>query len=162
MKPARPSSSCGPRFFITGIAYFSVAMIQRVLDGGTLLSVLWQLIPYALLTTGEVLLSVTGLEFAYTQAPREMKGTIMSLWNLTVTIGNLLVALVAKLNVFESPAASMTFYGALICVAGVVFWVISRGYTSVEYYQAPAPTDAVVAARTETAPVSGSGKSRSA
>ena len=57
-------------------------------------SIAWQVLPYALLTFGEVLVSATGLEFAYSQAPPSMKGAIMSFWNLSVTVGNLWVLLV--------------------------------------------------------------------
>jgi POT family proton-dependent oligopeptide transporter len=35
-------------------------------------SITWQVLPYALLTLGEVLVSATGLEFAYSQAPQAM------------------------------------------------------------------------------------------
>ncbi len=52
------------------------------------------MLPYALLTLGEVLVSATGLEFAYSQAPPAMKGAIMAFWNLSVTVGNLWVLLV--------------------------------------------------------------------
>ncbi|MCA9491685.1 MAG: hypothetical protein KC621_17255, partial [Myxococcales bacterium] len=38
-------------------------------------------------------MSTTGLEFAYSQAPQRMKGTLMSFWNLSVTVGNLWVLL---------------------------------------------------------------------
>ena len=59
----------------------------------TPVSIVWQMLPYALLTFGEVLVSATGLEFAYSQAPPSMKGVIMSFWNLAVTVGNLWVLL---------------------------------------------------------------------
>ena len=45
--------------------------LQTRVDGGANLSVLWQTLPYSMLTTGEVLLSTTGLEFAFTQAAAE-------------------------------------------------------------------------------------------
>jgi proton-dependent oligopeptide transporter, POT family len=43
----------------------------------------------AFVTTGEVLVSATGLEFAYSQAPATMKSAIMAFWNLSATVGNL-------------------------------------------------------------------------
>ena len=52
-------------------------------------SPVWQVLAYALLTLGEVLVSTTGLEFAYSHAPMAMKGVIMSFWNLSVTVGKL-------------------------------------------------------------------------
>ena len=54
-------------------------------------SIGWQFIPYLLITVAEIMVSITGLEFAYTQAPRAMKSTIMSFWLLSVTFGNLWV-----------------------------------------------------------------------
>ena len=50
--------------------------MQLAIDGGNILSITWQILPYALLTFGEVLVSATGLEFAYSQAPLAMKGVI--------------------------------------------------------------------------------------
>jgi dipeptide/tripeptide permease len=38
---------------------------------------------------GEVMVSITGLEFSYTQAPRKMKSAVMALWFFTVSVGNL-------------------------------------------------------------------------
>ena len=38
---------------------------------------------FVVLTAGEVLISITGLEYAYTQSPPSMKSTIMAYWLLT-------------------------------------------------------------------------------
>ena len=51
---------------------------------------------YLVITLGEVLVSTTGLEFAYSQAAPTMKSTIMGFWNLTVAMGNLLVTFVTS------------------------------------------------------------------
>ena len=59
---------------LTSSAWLVIGWIQLQMDGGTTMSILWQLLPYALLTLGEVLVSATGLEFAYSQAPASMKG----------------------------------------------------------------------------------------
>ena len=120
--------------FMAGLSFVMVALIQMALDRGARISVLWQLGPYVALTIGEVLVSITGLEFAYTQAPREMKGTIMSLWLLTTAAGNLVVAVVAGLNVF-SGAASFLFYATLVSLAGVGLAFAGRRHVGVEYFR---------------------------
>jgi dipeptide/tripeptide permease len=53
--------------------------------------VLWQIPQYIVLTAGEVMFSITGLEFAYSQAPSTMKSVCQSAWLMTVAFGNLLV-----------------------------------------------------------------------
>ena len=78
----------------SGLSWIVVGAMQLVLDGGNAFSITWQVLPYALLTFGEVLVSATGLEFAYSQAPQAMKSAIMAFWNLSVTIGNLWVLVV--------------------------------------------------------------------
>jgi POT family proton-dependent oligopeptide transporter len=81
---------------LTGVSWLVIGAIQTSMDNGTPTSMMWQILPYAILTMGEVLVSATGLEFAYSQAPASMKGTIMSLWYLAVTVGSLWVLIVNK------------------------------------------------------------------
>src|SRR5262245_65889350 len=77
----------------SGLAWIAVALMQMAMDGGYSLHIVWQVLPYALLPFGEVLVSATGLEFAYSQAPGSMKGVIMAFWTLAVTVSNLWVLL---------------------------------------------------------------------
>ena len=46
------------------------------------------LIPYVLVTIGEVLFSVSGLNFTYTKVGSRMKSSCAAIWLLTVAIGN--------------------------------------------------------------------------
>ncbi|KYG05699.1 MFS transporter [Sorangium cellulosum] len=125
---------------IAGLSFVAVAAIELAMGSGGRLSVLWQAGPYLLITLAEVLVSTTGLEFAYSQAPREMKSTIMSFWNLTVTVGNLITAGVAALNVF-SGAMQYLFFAALILLAALVFGLLARRYVVVDHFQ-PRPAGA--------------------
>jgi POT family proton-dependent oligopeptide transporter len=127
--------------FCAAASFVMVAVFETWIAGGAKPTVLWQLAPYLALTTAEVLVSVTGLEFAYSQAPPAMKGTIMSFWQVTNAIGNLVVAIVAKLNVFTG-AASFLFYAALISVAGIALGFTARSYVVVDYYRGGSPRSA--------------------
>jgi POT family proton-dependent oligopeptide transporter len=88
----------GTGMILASLAYVVVALIQARVDSGVRLCVLWQTLPYFILTTAEVLISTTGLEFAFTQAAGEMKSTIMSFWLLTVAVGNLFVPIITKVK----------------------------------------------------------------
>lgn len=113
--------------FVTVLSFVAAAIVQTALDRGGTPGLLWQLPQYVLLTTGEVLVSVTGLEFSYTQAPRSMRSTIMSIWFLTVFLGNMLTAVVTKLVRLEG-AAYFWFFAALMLAAAIAFRLVARGY----------------------------------
>ncbi len=132
----------------SGLAWIVIGGIQMMMDGGTPMSIVWQVLPYALLTFGEVLVSATGLEFAYSQAPQAMKGVVMSFWNLTTTIGNLWVLLsnAAVRNEFvtghiagtglSETAFLMFFFAGFALVAALVFGLVARSYPVADHYRA--------------------------
>ncbi|RKG91517.1 MFS transporter [Corallococcus sp. CA049B] len=132
-----------PMGLVFGAVSFVIAgVFQVVMEGGTTLNIAWQLLPYIVLTLGEILMSTTGLEFAYTQAPREMKGTVQSVWLVTNTLANVAVAIAAALNVFTG-SAQFFFYAALASAAAVGMALVARRYVVRDYYQtdAQAPMD---------------------
>jgi len=130
-----------------GLSWIVVGGMQVVLDGGNAFSIVWQVLPYALLTLGEVLVSATGLEFAYSQAPPAMKGVLMAFWNLSVTVGNLWVlvvnAAVKNSTVTEAitstgfgvTAFQMFFFAAFAFVAALAFGLVARSYRVVDHYR---------------------------
>ncbi|RMX37229.1 hypothetical protein pdam_00011389 [Pocillopora damicornis] len=63
---------------------------------GTTVSRLLQVPQYVVLTASEVMFSVTGLGFAYSQAPASMKSVLQSFWLLTVAFGDLIVVILAS------------------------------------------------------------------
>jgi dipeptide/tripeptide permease len=65
--------------FITVLAFAIPAWIQQHIDQGGAPSIAWQLLAYLVLTSAEVTVSITCLEFSYTQAPKTMKSFVMAL-----------------------------------------------------------------------------------
>ena len=132
----------------SGAAWVVVGLMQVVLDGGNPVAITWQILPYALLTLGEVLVSATGLEFAYSQAPASMKGVIMSFWYLAVTVGNLWVLLAnatvrneAVIARIQDTGTSVTaflmfFFAGFAFAAAIAFGLYARRYKLVDYYRA--------------------------
>ena len=130
-----------------GVAWIGAGILQVVLEGGNHLSIMWQLLPYVLLTLGEVLVSATGLEFAYSQAPLSMKGVIMSFWNLTTTIGQLWVLLIdtgirnesvnsAIISTGITPTVfRMFFFAGFAFAAAIAFKLYVRRYRMLDHYR---------------------------
>lgn len=131
-----------------GVAWIIAGMIQLNMDGGNPTSLAWQFWPYLLLTFGEVLVSATALEFAYSQATTAMKGVIMAFWYLTSTFGNLWVLLTNALVRNEGMSARiastglsenaflMFFFAAFAFVAAVIFAMYARNYRMQDNYRA--------------------------
>ncbi|XP_076679855.1 peptide transporter family 1 isoform X1 [Andrena cerasifolii] len=69
------------------------------------LHILWMLPQYIVITVGEVMFSVTGLEFAFTQSPDSMKSLMQAAWQLTVAIGNLIVIIISEGAWFDRQAS---------------------------------------------------------
>lgn len=121
---------------MAGFAFVAVALIQAKVDAGTIgqVHIGWQAVPYLIITLAEVMVSITGLEFAYTQAPPRMKSTVMGFWLLTVSLGNVLVAFVTKLPDMGLQKFFWTFAG-FMGTAGVLFGVRAAFYTVRDYRQ---------------------------
>lgn len=63
-------------------------------DKGITISIWWQVLAYVILSAAEVLVSITGLEYAYTHSPKSMKSTMTAIWLLVIALGNTFTALI--------------------------------------------------------------------
>ncbi|QNN71709.1 MFS transporter [Thermomonas carbonis] len=132
---------------ISGVSWIVAGLLQLWIDGGAQVSLAWQSLPYLLLTFGEVLVSATALEFAYSQAPHAMKGVIMAFWYLTSTFGSLWVlltnagvrndgfkAFIGQTGLSE-PAFLMFFFAGFAFVAALAFAAYARTYPMQDNYR---------------------------
>ncbi|KAL6100349.1 slc15a2 [Pungitius sinensis] len=90
----------------------------------------WQIPQYVLLTMGEVMFSITGLEFSYSQAPGNMKSVLQAGWLLTVAFGNVVVLIVAEGAGLEQWKEFLLFAGLLLAVF-FIFSFMAYFYTYV-------------------------------
>jgi len=123
--------------FLAAAAFGLAALLQARIEGAGAneVHVLWQVGQYFVITTAEVLVSVTGLEFAYTQAPRAMKSTIMGFWLLCVTMGNLIVAFLAPLQETFALSEFFWLFTGLMVAAAVIFSILAYFYRGKSYLQ---------------------------
>ncbi|EJW78617.1 POT family protein, partial [Wuchereria bancrofti] len=73
-------------------------------------NILWQLPQFFVITVGEVLFSVTGLEFSYSQAPPNMKSVLQAIWLMTVFLGNVIDMLISGSHIVAEPATEFFVY----------------------------------------------------
>ena len=133
----RPLQKMTIGMFLAAVAFSSAALLQTRMEaaGPGEVHVLWQVLQYVLMTTSEVLVSITGLEFAYTQAPRSMKSTIMGFWLLCVTGGNVLVAFLAPMQTILDLSEFFWVFTGVMAAAAVVFAVLAYFYKGKAYLQ---------------------------
>ncbi|XP_040004174.1 solute carrier family 15 member 2 isoform X2 [Xiphias gladius] len=91
----------------------------------------WQIPQYILITVGEVMFSITGVEFSYSQAPATMKSVLQAGWLLTVAFGNMIVLIVAEGAGLEQWKEFLLFAILLFGVC-IIFSIMSYFYTYVD------------------------------
>ena len=104
-------------------------------------NIIWQVIAYILITAAEVMLSITVLEFSYTQAPKKMKSFVSSVSLLSITLGNFFVI---GVNKFIQNADGTTklegadyywFFVKAIIITGVLFSIVAIFFKEKTYLQ---------------------------
>ena len=84
-----PLRRMGAGMVIAALAEFVVGGVQLRLEaGGSPPSAWWQVLAYCVNTTGVIMVAITGLEYAYTHAPKALKSLTTSLWILTIAAAN--------------------------------------------------------------------------
>ena len=90
--PLTPLRKIAIGFFVAVPSFLIPAWIETQIAGGELPNIIWQIAAYVVLTAAEVFISITALEFSYTQAPQKMKSLILGFFLMSVSIGNLFTA----------------------------------------------------------------------
>ncbi|XP_047421166.1 solute carrier family 15 member 2 [Sciurus carolinensis] len=104
------------------------------------MSIAWQLPQYILVTAAEVMFSVTGLEFSYSQAPSSMKSVLQVAWLLTVAVGNIIVLVVAQFSGLVQ-WAEFVLFSCLLLVVCLIFSIMGYYYVPVKSEDIHRPAD---------------------
>ena len=136
-----PLRKIGLGLFVTAGAFAIVAWIQGLIDAGQKPNILWQVLAFVVLTAGEVMVSVTHLEFAYTQAPKKLKSLVMCTYLGAVSLGNMFTA---GVNFFlQNPDKTVKLQGAsyfyffvfVMLGTALLFVLLARFYKGQTYIQ---------------------------
>ena len=101
-----PLRKIGIGMALIAASFALTTWIQTWIDAGQRPSIGWQIVAYVIITAAEIMVSIVGLEFAYTQAPKAMKSWIMALFLLSVWGGNQFTAQVNRVIGIPSPGIS--------------------------------------------------------
>ncbi len=139
-----PLRKIGIGLFMTAASFVIIAVAQQWIDAGKTPHMGWQVLAYAVLTAAEVMVSITALEFSYTQVPRRMKSFVMGIYLLVaIALGNILTARINGYLDEQKKAGSPLLEGAsyywfftgLMLVAAIVFVIWSHFYRGSTFIQ---------------------------
>jgi POT family proton-dependent oligopeptide transporter len=128
-----PLRRLGAGLVLTALSFVIIALIQANIEAGGTPSIWWQIFAYVVLSAAEVLVSITGLEYAYTHSPKSMKSTMTAIWLLVVSLGNLFTGMVND-NIankgFLAPYLSDTthyywFFVGIVTIFTIAFMFVS-------------------------------------
>lgn len=118
-----PLRRLGAGLVLTALSFVIIALIQANIDKGATPSIWWQIFAYVILSAAEVLVSITGLEYAYTHSPKSMKSTMTAIWLLVVSLGNLFTGVInnniSNHGFFSRYLIGANYYWFFVGVVGV-------------------------------------------
>jgi proton-dependent oligopeptide transporter, POT family len=140
-----PLRKMGAGLFITALSFLVIGLLQTDIQSGHAPSVWWQIFAYFLLSAGEVLIAITGLEYAYTQSPPSMKSTMTSIFFLSYSIGTFFTALInfniANKGLFSYFTGDRYFYlfMGIMLLFFLLFILLSPKIREKSYLAGPTP-----------------------
>jgi POT family proton-dependent oligopeptide transporter len=147
-----PLRRLGFGLILTALSFVVIGFTHVSIDHGGSPSMWWQVLAFLILSAAEVLVSITGLEYAYTHSPKSMKSTMSGIWFLVVSFGNLITALVNGLiedggwwakNL--KGANYEWFFVAFIAVFIILFLIVSPRLKERNYITDPYVENEVIA-----------------
>ena len=127
--------------FMASSVFVVSALIETRISGGAKPSIGWMILAYLLLTSAEVMVSITCLEFSYTQAPKKMKSFIMAVFLLSISLGNAFTAAVNAFIQNEDGSSKLEgasyfwFFTIMMAVTAVIFIFVASRYREKTYIQ---------------------------
>ncbi|KAL6710354.1 hypothetical protein ACN47E_009300 [Coniothyrium glycines] len=132
-------------FLLASFAMVSAAVIQHYVystgpcgkymnsceaeDGSTLpapINVWVQAVPYVLVGFSEIFTSITGLEYAFTKAPKNMRSLVTSYWHFMSAFSNAIGQAFTALSEDPLLVWNYTIVAILAFVGGILFWFHQR------------------------------------
>ncbi|VEN47916.1 unnamed protein product [Callosobruchus maculatus] len=90
--------------------------------------ILWLMPQYIIITAAEIMFSITGLEFSYSQAPVSMKSLLQACFLLTTAIGNLIIVIIESVKFFDKQSNDFFLYTALMVLDMGLFGFLAMRY----------------------------------
>ena len=133
-----PLKKISAGLFLAVPSFLIIGTVEQWIVAGFKPSIAWHILAYTILTASEVLISITCLEFSYTQAPNFMKSLIMGLFLLSVSLGNIITALINNFIIYNSSIINSVSYYYLFSLmmffTAILFLFVVKFYRGQIYF----------------------------
>ncbi len=106
--------------FVGAFAFYIMTLASKSAEGGSLVSPMWLVVVYVLLTMGELMLSPIGLSMVTKLSPNKITSIMMGVWMASFALGNYLAAtleeILTKYNFELYPFITYLMLGSGICL----------------------------------------------
>jgi POT family proton-dependent oligopeptide transporter len=132
-----PLKKISAGLFLAVPSFLIIGQVEQWISAGYTPSIAWHILAYTILTASEVLISITCLEFSYTQAPNSMKSFIMGLFLLSVSLGNIITALINNFILANSTILNSANYyylfSFIMLITAFLFLLVIKFYNGKTY-----------------------------
>ena len=123
----RPLRRMSWGMILTAVSFFFSGLVEQAIrsreeQGLSQVHVMWQLPQLTILSVGEIFLSVTGLEFAYSVSPERLRAFIMGIYLLTTAVGDLLGGVLYSTVFTDMERANIMFSCAILMLVNLGFF----------------------------------------
>jgi len=139
--PLTPLRKISIGLFVTALSFVVPALVETHISAGGKPSIGWQFFAYVILTAAEVMVSITCLEFSYTQAPTSTKSFVQALFLLSISLGNAFTAIVNAFIQNEDGTSKLSgagyywFFTIAMLVTAILFIPVAARYREKSYIQ---------------------------
>ncbi|MXV37274.1 MFS transporter [Flavobacteriaceae bacterium Ap0902] len=110
--------------FIGAIAFYIMSIASNNAEGGNLVSPMWLVVVYVLLTIGELMLSPIGLSMVTKLSPHKIVSVMMGVWMASFALGNFLAATLEAILV-KYDFSLYPFIAGLMLASGILLVLLS-------------------------------------
>jgi POT family proton-dependent oligopeptide transporter len=131
----RPTDKMLIGFALTA-ATMAILAVAGFLAGEGRVALAWGIVPYILITSAEICISVVGLELAFTAAPPSMKGLVTGCWMLTMALADTINAYITpfydaridRLGLTLTPGVYFAAFALLMVPVTAAFVIVARRF----------------------------------
>jgi proton-dependent oligopeptide transporter, POT family len=121
--------------FLAAGGFIVAALVEIRINSNENVHILFLIPQYAVLAMAEIMVYIPCLNFAYNEAPANMKSVMIAFVYLTMAVGNLFMVFISGSRIFKSQVYEFLFFAGLMVIDTILFIALALRYKYVEKEQ---------------------------